>query len=320
MSEDTVAILMPTYNAEAFLARALDSALAQTRPAEQVLVVNDGSTDGSGAIARDYAQRYPGRGIEVIDRENGGEPAARNTGLAAARTRWIANLDADDWWEPRKLEMQVAAARQAGPQCVLVHTAGRKVFPDGTFHEQLSEATARRVGWVTRTLLEPASIGHPSCMMRVDALRQVGGYDAQFRQACDIDMYFRMSVIGTFAYVPVCLVNYRVHPGQLSARQFEQIVIHHKAIRKFFRQHPDKLEEIGRETVDAAIAEHTRIKLESLYWRRRLEEFRQLLDYAQREGIASPGIEQWRQRARWPDWLIRIKDWLDRRRGEKAAG
>lgn len=311
---DTIAILIPCYNAAQYLAQALDSALAQTRKAEQIIIVNDGSTDDSLAIAQRYEKEHPDAGFVIIDQPNAGEAAARNAGIAVATTTWIANLDADDWWEPEKLEKQLAAAAEAGPQCVLVHTAGRKVFPDGSTHEAPQDGAARRVGWATKALLEPTSMGHPSCMIRTEALRQIGGYDPAFKRSCDMDMYMRISAVGTFAFVPDRLVNYRAHDEQLSARQAEQIAEHHNAVRKFFRLHPQKLEEIGQDHVDAALAEHTRVKLESLYWRRSLGEFRQLLDYAAAHDIDSPAIQQWRKRSRWPNWLIRLKDRFDRSR------
>ena len=316
---DSVAILVPCYNAEAYLAQALDSALAQTHKAVQIIVVDDGSTDRSGAIAREYAARHPDADFVVIEQANAGEAAARNRGIAAATAGWIANLDADDWWEPRKLALQIAAARDAGPDCVLVHTAGRKVYPDGRVEQKPFAGAARKVGWCTETLIEPVAIGHPSCMYRRDAIDKIGGYDPAYKRACDMDMYMRLSAVGAFSFVPHYLVNYRAHANQLSAVPVEQIRERDRAIRRFFDSHPDKLAAIGEQRVHRALAEHAEIKLESLWWRRQLPAFRDLLDYVEEARFDTPAIRAWMKKARWPDWLIRVKDWVDGKRGNHPA-
>ena len=310
INDNTVSVLVPCYNAQMYLSEALDSALAQTHQPIEIIVVDDGSADDSAQIVRDYAQRYPDRGIQLIQQANAGEPSARNAGIRAATGAWIAMLDADDWWEPPKLEKQLAAAQEAGPQCVLIHTGVVHHFPDGRVERKNLEAPARRTGWCTEALLEPTSIGHPSIIVRRNALEQIGGYDKSFLQACDIDLYFRLSAVGTFAFVPEHLFHYRIHPNQMSASQVDQIGYHHRAARQFFATHPDLANRIGQEKIDAALAKHVSVKLESLYWRRRLPEFRQLLAYAKSHGLNSPEIRAWRRRSLMPDSLVKLKDGL----------
>ncbi len=309
-SENSVSVVIPCYNGLPYLPDALDSAIAQTYKPEQIIVVDDGSSDQSPQTVRDYARDHPDAGIELIQQANAGEPAARNTGINAAHSRWVAALDTDDWWEPRKLAMQLDAAAQAGPECVLVHTGVTHHFDDGRVDPKPLDGPARRVGRCTRELLEPSSIGHPSIMVRRDALQRIGGYDASFKQACDIDLYFRLSAIGTFAFVPKHLLHYRIHANQMSASQAEQIGYHHRAVHNFVRDHPDIADQIGRDTIHQALAGHVAVKLESLYWKRRLDDFRSLLAYAQEQGLDSPDIQLWRKRARWPDWVIHAKDWV----------
>jgi len=305
----SISVVIPCYNGMPYLPKALDSVLAQTLPPVEILVVDDGSKDGSAQTVRDYATKTDGK-VRLIQQANAGEPAARNTGLAAARGAWIAMLDADDWWDPRKLELQMRAAEAAGPECVLVHTGGWKHFPDGRIVESDLAAGARRTGWCTAALLEPTSIGHPSILIRKTALEKIHGYDVAFRQSCDIDLYFRLSAIGTFAFVPERLLHYRVHAQQMSASQIDQIPFHHRAVRNFFAAHPELAEKIGPENITAALARHVEVNLESLYWRRQLADFRQLLNYARENNLDSPGITRWRQKARWPDWAIRLKNRL----------
>jgi glycosyltransferase involved in cell wall biosynthesis len=96
-----ISVVIPCYNATKFLRSTLDSVLAQTLPALEVIVVDDGSTDDSAAIAESY-----GPPIRVIRQPNQGESVARNRGIAEAKGDWLAFLDADDWWLPEKLAEQ----------------------------------------------------------------------------------------------------------------------------------------------------------------------------------------------------------------------
>ncbi len=111
-----VSVIVPVYNGERFLRAALDSALAQTCQDFEIIVIDDGSKDSSGAIADEYAARHPGKFI-VIHQANGGLVVARNAGLAVARGRYMALLDADDEWLPHHLAASIevlASARRSG--------------------------------------------------------------------------------------------------------------------------------------------------------------------------------------------------------------
>ncbi len=107
----TVSIVMPVYNAEAFVAEAIDSVLAQTYDDWELLVCDDCSTDSSNRIIATYAERDPRIRLMRLD-TNGGAAVARNTALRAARGRYIAFLDCDDLWKPSKLERQLAFMRE----------------------------------------------------------------------------------------------------------------------------------------------------------------------------------------------------------------
>jgi len=313
--DDSVTIVMPCYNGADYIVNALDSAIAQTHRAVQIVIVDDGSKDNSAQLITQYIADHPDHNIELIQQANGGEPVARNTGIRAARGAWVAQLDTDDWWGKTKLEKQIAAARAAGDECALVHTGVVGHFPDGRVGDMSKAPTTNRIGWCTKALLDPSSIGHPSIMVRKSALDAIGGYDPSFKQACDIDLYFRLSAIGTFAFVPEYLLHYRYHAKQMSASPVDQIRYHHTAVRKFFAAHPDLEETIGKPVILGKLAEHVSLKLKSLYWRRNLSAFRNLLAYANENGLDGSDITLWRRRARWPDWVIRAKDMLSRSAG-----
>lgn len=104
----TVSVIIPLYNAEVFLAQAIESVLGQTHPPQQVLVIDDGSTDQSAQIARRY-----GTDVELVRQPNAGGACARNRGVALAHGDLLAFLDDDDYWAPEKLAWQINALRQS---------------------------------------------------------------------------------------------------------------------------------------------------------------------------------------------------------------
>ncbi len=103
----TVSVVIPAYNAAKYIGRAIDSVLAQTRPADEIIVVDDGSTDNTADVAHGYGDK-----IRFIRQENAGASVARNTGIEAATSEWIAFLDADDEWLPQKLQLQTEHLRR----------------------------------------------------------------------------------------------------------------------------------------------------------------------------------------------------------------
>ncbi|MBC8377964.1 MAG: glycosyltransferase family 2 protein [Planctomycetes bacterium] len=98
-----ISVVIPAYNAEKHIARAIESALAQTRPADEIIVVDDGSADTTAEVVRSFGDK-----VVLIQQENAGASVARNAGLEAATGDWIAFLDADDEWVSNKLELQIA--------------------------------------------------------------------------------------------------------------------------------------------------------------------------------------------------------------------
>ncbi|GAB2578941.1 glycosyltransferase family 2 protein [Dyella jejuensis] len=113
MSDDLVSVIMPVYNAEAWLSRAIDSVLAQSHALLELIVVDDGSSDRSPGMLEAYAA-LDARVHVLRQPANGGVAAARNTGIAAAIGDYISFLDADDWWHPAKLERQLNSMRESG--------------------------------------------------------------------------------------------------------------------------------------------------------------------------------------------------------------
>ena len=123
-----VSVVMPVYNAQATMRRSIESVLEQSHRNIELILVNDGSKDGSPAIMDDYAARDPR--VVAIHQANGGVAAARNRGLQAARGSHVAFLDSDDWWTPDKLALQLDHMQRTGAR--VCYTAYQRVAEDGT--------------------------------------------------------------------------------------------------------------------------------------------------------------------------------------------
>jgi glycosyltransferase involved in cell wall biosynthesis len=214
----TISVIIPAYNYGRFLRDAVDSALAQTCPAFEVIVVDDGSTDDTPQILAGYGDR-----IVVIRQENLGTSAARNAGIAAARGEYVSFLDADDIWRPRKLECD-AARFALDPTLGMVH-CGAETFDNAG--RTLSVSLTGLEGWIAPALLrlDREVIATPgSVTVRKAAAMEVGRYDSRLEVAEDWDFCYRIACRYRAGFVPEVLVRYRLHGRgkHLDIRKMEQ--------------------------------------------------------------------------------------------------
>jgi hypothetical protein len=158
---ECVSVVMPVYNAEPTLAKAIESVLAQTHREIELLVVDDGSSDGSWAIVEDYARRDP-RVRPIGPRKNGGVASARNAALEAATGSYVAFLDSDDGWHPEKLETQLDTLRRTGAK--VTYAAYRRVDEGGRDLSLVEPPDSLRYD----DLLESNYIGHLTGLYRSD--------------------------------------------------------------------------------------------------------------------------------------------------------
>jgi len=204
MVAPAVSCIVPVFNGERYLGEALDSIFAQRHPALEVLVVDDGSTDGSAGIAHSYGDR-----VRYLFQPNAGPAAARNLGLGAARGEFIAFLDADDLWDRHKLAIQLArfSARPELDYCV-AHVQNFWVPELKEEEEQFrGHPRSRPVpGYVTSTLVARRAL-----------FQSVGLFDVEHPHADDADWFLRAD--GAHAVkelLPDVLLFRRMHPGNRS--------------------------------------------------------------------------------------------------------
>ena len=209
--EDAVTAIIPAYNAEATLDETLRSVRAQTHRALEILVVDDGSRDGTPAIALAHAAADPR--VRLIRQDNAGVAAARNRGIEAARAALVAPVDADDLWAPTKIERQVAALRRGGPRVGLVYTWSALI--DGESRVIGFSGGEMKEGDVLARMCRGNLIGNGSAaLMRRDAVLAAGGFDSTLRarraQGCeDFLLYCRITARHHAAVVPDFLTGYR---------------------------------------------------------------------------------------------------------------
>jgi len=206
-----VSIVIPAYNAALTLAEALDSVLAQTYPHWEAIIVDDGSTDATPEIAQRYAARDTR--IRFFRQPNGGESAARNTGLRYARYDWLAFLDADDWISPLYLE-RMTEKLQSGSRLDAVHCASVRVALDGTL---VSDDYQVPTGDLFPILACHVAFCVHACVLRRSFIDQVGDFDTSLKKAADWDFWQRVARTGAqFGAVREVLAYYRMTPNSSS--------------------------------------------------------------------------------------------------------
>ena len=208
----TVSVVIPCYNYGRFLRDAVASIQSQTFTDHEIIVVDDGSTDDTEIQAREM-----GATVRYLRQPNQGPSAARNTGIAAARGRYIAFLDADDTWQPEKLARQVPIL-EGHPDVVLVYTDS--TYFDGATGRDVGrhrERFAHPHGRVLGRLLEAGNFIHsPTPLVRRTTLEDVGGFDPTLRSSEDWDLWVRIAARGEIAYIDEPLARYRLHGAQAS--------------------------------------------------------------------------------------------------------
>jgi len=195
-SEPLVSVVMPAHNVGWCVNRAVDSVLAQTFRAHEIVVVNDGSTDDTGAVLAGYRGR-----IRVIDQENRGMCAARNVAIRHARGSYIAFLDADDQWLPQKLALQVELM-ESRPEVGFCSTAARVEDEQGKLLN-LWRCCSGRARMLETLFAENAAIagGCSAVMARKHLIERVGLFDETLRGFEDPDLWIRLAAITSYACI-----------------------------------------------------------------------------------------------------------------------
>lgn len=220
-SSRRVSVVVPCYNAERYIGATLDAVLAQNGAELEVIVVDDGSRDGSAALVE---RAYPQ--VTLIRRANAGVAAARNTGIDAATGDWVAFCDADDIWLPGKLAAQFAAM-EAVPGCRMSYTAwhvwpSAEPLPQAALLAELQAAAGDETrwrgatGWLYPELLLDCVVWTSTVLMQRSLLAEIGGFPTNLRIGEDYDLWLRASRVTRIERVARPFALYRQHPQSIT--------------------------------------------------------------------------------------------------------
>lgn len=229
-----ISVIVPCFNAAQFIPATLRSVLSQQGVELEVIVVDDGSTDGSADVV---ANSFPE--VKLLRQENQGVAAARNFGLRHASHDWVAFVDADDIWLPGKLAAQCAILSLHG-DARMAYTAWQvwssdAPNPDAVWLAKLKQSsgdTTRWIGatgWIYPELLLDCVVWTSTVLVQRSLMSELGGFDPELRLGEDYDLWFRASRVTQILRVPAPYALYRMHPSSLTKQpthtNFKHVVV-----------------------------------------------------------------------------------------------
>lgn len=255
MTTPPVTVVIPAYNRAGSIALAIESVLRQSWGAFELLVVDDGSTDGTQDVVRGIADPR----LRLIETpRNMGASAARNLGIEEARGDWVAFQDSDDEWLPLKLEKQMARLLAPGADHVAAY-CGMMILgePHGPETETETGAPGRLVaryypgpeetvveGDLLAALLRSSLISTQTLVARRDALREAGGFDPEIRALIDWDCVIRLAGLGTIAFVDEPLVLQRFSANSITKDRLRKLPTQIRIAEKYgalLERHPEAM-------------------------------------------------------------------------------
>ena len=293
----TVSVVIPCYNGASFLRETIDSVLNQTHPALEVIVVDDGSTDDSAAIAASY-----GPPVRVIRQKNQGQSAARNRGMDEAQGEWVGLLDADDRWVPNKLERQFDALRDAPEDTACIYS---DFVLFGSVRRQVvscpmwPDESERRVRMLTAPWI------CQSCAVILTSIGRTVRFPADIRYGVECVFWFRFAEYGSFVHVPEPLFEYRKHPQQMTSQSIHVCRVL-ASLWSWVEQNPNALTATETQLLRRLVAELVVHDHDLAFWRNDLggvERARALYhDVAPESGPLPPLFER-----ALPTWTMRVE-------------
>ncbi|XSG86411.1 MAG: glycosyltransferase [Methylohalobius sp. ZOD2] len=277
-----ISVIMPCFNAASYVEESVRCVMGQSYPNVELIVVDDGSTDGSVEIVQRLAEAFPGR-IQRLSQDHAGPYPARNLGLQSARGEWVAFLDADDWWAPDCLEKLHRAMKESGAD--LAYSGWQNVFENGLDRPSYVPPDYLREDLFAR-LLKGCPWPIHAALVKREILDGVGGFSTDCFSSMDYDLWLRIAAFTqNWIRVPEVLAFYRWHDkGQISAVKWRQILEAVQVRRKFVAEYPQRCAHLSPETLRRLV---TGPILKSAYdalWKRDLTSSQKLFRHALKTG------------------------------------
>ncbi|HEY8940788.1 MAG TPA: glycosyltransferase family A protein [Cellvibrio sp.] len=236
-SQPLVSVVIATYNMGQYIRLAVESVLNQSWENIEVVVVDDGSTDNTQIVM----QHFQGNArVLYIKTENQGQPKAKNCGIKNTKGDFIAFCDADDLWEPNKLEVQMPLFHN--PDVGVVYSEVSNIDEYNNRYTK-PPAEIRYSGKVTNQMLIENFVPFGTAVIRRQCIEKNGIFDEEFRMGIDWDLWLRYSLDWEFAYTPEQTYIYRVWSGQMSNNYRGRYEFAIRILNKFIAQHGSKLDQ-----------------------------------------------------------------------------
>jgi glycosyltransferase involved in cell wall biosynthesis len=220
----SVTVIIPTYNRAEFITKAIESALKQTMPVHEIIVVDDGSKDNTKVVLEKYQNK-----IKYIYQSNAGPAAARNRGIKTATGEWLAFLDSDDRWLPTKLESQLSETIRLDGNIsfhdLSIHETGTNICHSWNerVHDGNNNVMPLKTGILKNAYQYLMSIGHlfltTTLIVKKSTLLSVGLFREDLRTSEDLELYFRLAVRWPIAYIAEPLAIYSPGPERVTNKE-----------------------------------------------------------------------------------------------------
>lgn len=263
-----ITVIMPCYNAAAFIEEAISSVLNQTYNNIELIIIDDGSSDESTAIVNRQISQHP-ESIKILLQDHKGPYPARNLGLDHARGEYVAFLDADDWWRLDCLEFLYKA--MAIDDAAVAYCGWQNIGLDGPRGEPYTPPDYETGNKLETFLRAAAPWPIHAALVRHSVIKEIGGFDLALTTCMDYDLWLRIGSERTIRLVPEVMAFYRHHTlGQITSKQWIQARNSWLVKKKFITEHPALTSRIPktrlRELVDGGLIRRGY----DAYWKRDL--------------------------------------------------
>ena len=290
----TITIIMPCHNAAAHLPDSVGSVLAQTFADWELIAIDDGSSDGTLA----WLQAQPDKRIRPLMQSNQGVSAARNAGLAAARGRYLAFLDADDAWKADFLGKMVTAL-QEHPDVALAYCGWQNVGLPGGRGEPFVPPDYENAT-KAETLFAGCRWPIHAALVKREAVLTAGGFDPALKNAEDYALWLRIATTASIARVPEVLAFYHFHGTAQASSNKARAALHHlHAQQHYLAQHPDFFAALGKNRARELMLGELLKRGYACYWQRDLPAARKIFRVVMKQGYGT--LSDWKYML--PAWL-----------------
>ncbi len=235
-SKSKISVVTPCYNCEKYLADTLNSVFRQTVLPYEIVLVDDGSTDGTVDLIENLIGEHSEICIRLVKQKNSGPGAARNAGIQAAKGDWIAFLDSDDIWRKKKIE-RVLEAIALNQDAIMIANDICEIYEDGRRQEVFLHTYYNPEESAFVQLYHGCFLSTSSVCVKKEILEKVGGFDITLRSAQDYDLWLRVSQEGDIVFIPEIFEEYRIRSGSVSGN----VMLRYQCLLRICRKYANTL-------------------------------------------------------------------------------